>query len=545
MTLFTSFFFALLISMLLVPTLRRRALWLGLIDTPDPRKVHKRLVPRSGGLAIVAGALLPIMLWFPGDPLLRDVLSGGLIIAIFGYFDDRLDLDYRIKFVGQALAAVVAMHGGLLMNVWPFIGIDPVSPLLAAPVTFLFLLGVTNALNFSDGLDGLAGGISLVTLGAIAFIAYASEGYGVALMAIAIMGGVCGFLRYNNYPAVIFMGDTGSQFLGFMTAGLAIVLTQHLDTALNPALVLLLLGLPVLDLLSVMFWRVRRGQSPFRPDRSHFHHRLLDHGFRHYEAVATIYVAQALLVLAALPVRFEADTVVVGIYVTASVAILGFFRWARVTDWQLRAPPPPGQFVERRNLWIRRLEWLPHWSARGVELGVAGMMMLAAVSAVPGSRLLSLISLAAGGALVLSLILGGRWRRHLRRGALYVSALIAVFILQSGPGHHAVVSDLFLNGFTLLIAVALVAAIRVTRRERFSTSPLDILILLFVIVALVVNERGADTPGALDVDEAVARLAVLFYAAELLFSKGNRYLNALSGMAGVAMLAVGVRASLG
>jgi UDP-GlcNAc:undecaprenyl-phosphate GlcNAc-1-phosphate transferase len=544
MNLFTAFFFALVISMLLVPPLRRHAVWLGLMDAPDSRKVHVERIPRSGGLAIVIGALLPIAMWFPGDPLLRGLTVGGLIIVLFGYLDDRFDLDFRIKFLGQTLAALAAMQGGLLIDVWPFLGIDPVPNYVAWPVTFGFLLGITNAINFSDGLDGLAGGISLVTLGAIAFIAYASGGQGVTLMAIAIMGGLCGFLRYNNYPALIFMGDAGSQFLGFMTGGLAVVLTQHLDTALNPALVLLLVGFPILDTLSVMFWRMRSGISPFHADRNHFHHRLLDLGFRHYEAVATIYVIQGVMVMAALPVRFESDYVVVGLYLLCAAVVVGFFRLTRVQGWALRRPLEPGESVERRNLWLRRVPWLPEVSARTVEFGVAGMMLLAGVAPISAGVPLALLCLPAGVGLLASLVLSGRWRRVVRRASLYVAGLVTVFVLQAAIT-EGLVAEAALNGLALLVVGALVIAIRLTRRDRFTTTPLDVLILLFVVVALLVNEGGDPGLRQIDVDEAVARLAVLFYSTELLLSKGNRYVNLLSAVAGVSMLVVGIRAAAG
>lgn len=567
MSLFTSFLFALMTSMLLVPVLQRYAQRLGLIDTPDPRKVHERLVPRSGGVAIVAGALLPIVLWAPADSLLAHLMLGAMVIVLFGLVDDRQELDYRLKFAGQALAALIAMRGGLLIEVWPFFGIEPVPAVLSYPTTFLFLIGVTNAINFSDGLDGLAGGISLVTLGAIAFIAGtpagqnvtqtalelmvgdAEQGRDIALYAIAIIGGLCGFLRYNNYPAQIFMGDTGSQFLGFMTAGLAVALTQHFDTALNPAIVLLLFGLPILDTFSVMIWRMRTGQSPFRPDRKHFHHRLLDMGFKHYEAVATIYVVQAVLVLCALAVRFSADIVVVSIYVLGCALIVVGFRVARVTDWRLRQPPRAGEFVERRNLWLRGMPWLHPVSVWMVEAGFAALVALAAFSPLDFAPGVGLVSIVAGTGLLLTLRLSGRRRRLLRRITLYGAAVLAVFVLETADaGGVGLVPKLSVNVLTLALVAALVVAIRVTRRSRFTTSPLDILILLFVVVVLLL---GADDPtpltpvgAVLDQDQAVARLAVLFYATELLSSKGNRYLNLLSGAAGSCLLLIGLRGIL-
>ena len=275
MTLFSSFFISLLVSMLLVPPLVRLSARLGLVDVADNRKVHEGVIPRSGGIAIVVGALVPLLIWWPDQKLLRALTLGALVIFVFGIMDDRRGLHYAWKFFGQLLAAGIVVGAGLRIEIVPFMGIDPVSVWFSVPLTILFIVGVTNAINLSDGLDGLAAGTSLVALAAIAWMFFQVQAISLALITLATLGGVCGFLRYNNHPAVIFMGDTGSQFLGFVTAGLAIILTQRTNPALNPGLLLLLLGLPILDTLTVMVWRIRSGRSPFLPDRNHFHHRLL------------------------------------------------------------------------------------------------------------------------------------------------------------------------------------------------------------------------------------------------------------------------------
>ena len=152
------------------------------------------------------------------------------------------------------------------------------------------LVGITNAINLSDGLDGLAGGVTFLSLAAIAVLTYIAVDAGFMLLAtMSIMGSILGFLRFNTFPARIFMGDGGSQFLGFSAGVLAILLTQSSNTALSPALPLLILGLPILDTLMVMGERIYEGRSPFVADRKHIHHRLLALGFHHYEAVVTIY----------------------------------------------------------------------------------------------------------------------------------------------------------------------------------------------------------------------------------------------------------------
>src|SRR5215813_11727078 len=192
MTLFTSFFMALIGSMLLVPIMISWSGQLHLMDLPDARKVHVGSIPRSGGVAIVVGAAIPLAIWFPKDHMLLGVLSGGIILALFGFLDDRRGLSYQWKFLGQIVAVGFALAGGLRFEQVPFMGIDAVPAFISYPLTALFLLGVTNAINFSDGLDGLAGGISLLTLAAITWLAYQASGVDLALTALAVMGGICG-----------------------------------------------------------------------------------------------------------------------------------------------------------------------------------------------------------------------------------------------------------------------------------------------------------------------------------------------------------------
>ncbi|MEO1574577.1 MAG: MraY family glycosyltransferase, partial [Pseudomonadota bacterium] len=330
MTLFSTFFIALLVSMLLVPPLVRISPRLGLVDIADDRKVHSGAIPRSGGIAIVIGALVPLLIWWPEERMLQALTLGALVIFVFGVLDDRKGLHYAWKFFGQFLAVAIVVAAGVRISVVPFFGIDEVSPWLSIPLTVGFIVGVTNAINLSDGLDGLAAGTSLIALTALAWMFYQNQSMSMALVTLAALGGVCGFLRYNNHPAIIFMGDTGSQFLGFTASVLAILLTQVANTALNPALLLLLLGLPILDTVTVMIWRLRNGRSPFLPDRNHFHHRLLDFGLHHYEAVSFIYIAQAIMVLAGYLLRYEGDAVVVGAYLGLAGVVLVGFRLGRV-----------------------------------------------------------------------------------------------------------------------------------------------------------------------------------------------------------------------
>ncbi|THB69784.1 MAG: undecaprenyl/decaprenyl-phosphate alpha-N-acetylglucosaminyl 1-phosphate transferase, partial [Gammaproteobacteria bacterium] len=314
MLLFPSFILAMFISMLLIPPLIRFAPRIGLVDIPDERKVHVNAIPRVGGVAMVIAALVPMLLWLPKSQEFVIFLISVAIIYFFGVWDDRSDLNYKIKFFGQILAVVlVVIIGGVQIRYIPFMGLEPIAQWISIPLTIFTLLGITNAMNLVDGLDGLAGGTTLIGFGAIGLLSYISTestGSGnpyIALIAISIMGSTLGFLRFNTHPARIFMGDTGSQFLGFAIGTLAIMVTQQDDMPYNPGIPLILLCWPIFDTLMVMFIRICQGKSPFVADKNHIHHRLLALGLDHYEVVFVIYLVQAILATIAFSLRNYAD----------------------------------------------------------------------------------------------------------------------------------------------------------------------------------------------------------------------------------------------
>ena len=214
---------------------------------------------------------------------------------------------------GSAATVTVQVYGGVVIRFVPLWGLEPLPDYVAIPFTAFALIGITNAVNLADGLDGLAGGITLLSLGIIGILAYPTGDANVPLAAIAVIGSIVGFLRFNTYPARIFMGDGGSQFLGFSAGVLVVMLTQTSNSALSPALPLLILGLPIVDTGIVMAQRIREGRSPFSPDKNHIHHRLLALGLHHYEAVFVIYALQTLLVATAYFVRYESDWLILAL----------------------------------------------------------------------------------------------------------------------------------------------------------------------------------------------------------------------------------------
>ena len=290
----------------LVGALARR---LGMLDMPGGRRVHPRPIPRPGGLAIaVAFGSAIFSFWLidrvAGHPFLipEEVRSprftltaiAAVLGMAIGLVDDLLELRARWQFLGQVIVAAVIVLAGIHID---FVN-DPLSDRLielsfpvAVAFTMLWIVGMNNALNFIDGLDGLAAGvaaIAAVTLGGLALLPQVSEPF-VAWMGFSLAGAIAGFLLFNFHPARLFLGTTGVVFLGTMLAVLSVFGTAKVAAAL------LVLGVPIIDTFYVLIRRMLTGQPPFAPDRGHFHHRLLDVGLTHQQAVLLIYGMTALL----------------------------------------------------------------------------------------------------------------------------------------------------------------------------------------------------------------------------------------------------------
>ena len=211
---FFSFITSLFICMALIPPLQLNAGRWSFMDLPGERKVHANPIPRIGGMAFGFGTLLSILFWVPQDPIIAPVLVSALIILGFGIWDDRANLNYRSKLVGQLVAVfVVVVIGQIRFEQIPFFYQEEAPLWLTVPLTIIFLVGASNAVNLSDGLDGLAGGLAFLSFAGIAYLSYLSHDLTILVLASGFLGGLLGFLRYNTYPARIFMGDAGSQLL--------------------------------------------------------------------------------------------------------------------------------------------------------------------------------------------------------------------------------------------------------------------------------------------------------------------------------------------
>jgi len=296
-----------LIALILTPTVRALAMKVGAIDVPkDDRRMHTDSVPRMGGLAIFFGFFLSVLLFVPMTVQLWRMLLGAAIIVVLGIFDDIYTLGAKFKLVIQIIAAMVVVLGedGLVIEILSNPNIfspDPYWELgwLSIPMTVVWIVGMTNAVNLIDGLDGLACGVSSISSLTLLVIALLVGEPGVALLVAALAGGCLGFLPYNLNPAKIFMGDTGSTFLGYVLGCISIQGLFKMYTLISFVVPFLLFGLPIFDTCFAFIRRIAHGQSPMHADRSHVHHRLIDMGFSQKQAVAVLYVITAILGLSA------------------------------------------------------------------------------------------------------------------------------------------------------------------------------------------------------------------------------------------------------
>ncbi|MBQ3441997.1 MAG: undecaprenyl/decaprenyl-phosphate alpha-N-acetylglucosaminyl 1-phosphate transferase [Selenomonadaceae bacterium] len=331
-----TFAVALVVALLVTPLVILLANKTGAMDAPDARKVHKKPIPRIGGLAIYAGFMAAIIFvaarfGFDAESIKETVgltLSGSLIVAV-GLVDDYKNLPAKVKLLGQIIAAAVLV---LIFDVRIDFVTDPFGeyiyfdnlpiPYLAVIVTMFWLVGLTNTVNLIDGLDGLAAGVAAIASFTILLIALEQNFILVAIMTAALAGAAVGFLKYNFHPAQIFMGDTGSMFLGFMLAGISV--TGAVKSVATIALIvpIFALGLPILDTTFAIVRRVRGGVPIFKPDKGHLHHRLLSVGFTQCQAVLLMYVISALFGLSAIALTAVSYQIAVLILFVVVVAII-------------------------------------------------------------------------------------------------------------------------------------------------------------------------------------------------------------------------------
>jgi len=504
----------------LIPVCSSLAVRLHILDIPNERKVHSRPIPRSGGIAMAMGTLLPILLTLPFDSFLKSMVLGCWIVVLFGLLDDSRNLPYKYKFAAQVAAAlVVILYGGVRIDhLGSFLPQGTDLPVwLSIPLTAVVIVGVTNAINLSDGLDGLAGGISILTFLCIAYLSFLSNDTTITLLSIAVIGAIFGFLRFNTYPANLFMGDSGSQFLGFLAVSLCLKLTQT-DSSLSRLLPLMLMGLPILDTLSVMIERIAEGKSPFLPDKKHLHHRFVRLGLSHAETVSVLYLLQSVLVTSAFLLRSQNEWLILFLCLAFGFTVIFGLAAAEKAGRQVRWNRFTDEFFRKK---IRTLKerYVLIWTSFVVcEKGLPLLLLLTVLmpTEVPGY-----VSYLAMGLVILiglTWFVKREWLGGSLRLGLYLFIPYAVYLsekeIHEWIGERVLTTYNLLFGFMVLF---IILTLKFTRRQKgFKTTPLDFLILF---VALVVPNLPDAQIRSFNMSLMATKIIVFFFGYEVLMGE--------------------------
>ena len=516
MYLFFSYAGALFVTIALMPILIRYAGPWQLVDEPNPRKVHADPIPRCGGIGLAVGVFVSVVLWVDWDVHVAAVLAGLATVAAVGFWDDRTSLGYLPKLVGHFAAAALLVAGGVSFTHLPLMGLEPVSPLLGGAVTMVFVVAVTNAVNLSDGLDGLAAGSTLISLAVIAALSFTGDGSSLLLIAAALAGGIMGFMRFNTHPAIVFLGDGGSYLLGFAVAALTVLLLKDVNAGLSPVVALLIPGLPLVDMIWVALDRAFNGRSPFLPDAGHFHHRLLAVGLAHHDAVGIYYLIHCLLAVGAVALAYEADWIVLSFFLGLWVGLAGLHIAIRNKRFIFKRPiltlvlaPVTGSTGKDRRRTIDS----------AISLGFAAFVGLSLlnIDAVPSG--IAMVPAAMVVALLASLAIAQIRFDAVIRFCIHGAALIVVYL---SAGNNLLTwyppAVQFLHLALLLALVAF--SMRHDGLENFRLTTFDSLLVITVtVLALVFAPRIGGFPLA----EFVTKAAMLLYIAEYVFRGGSTW----------------------
>lgn len=382
------FLAAAVLTYYLTPVVRELALRWGAMDVPSGRKSHERAVPTMGGLAmffafftVLSFAVLGHALWFRHSPFLQFRLDhlffGALPLTLIGILDDKRRINYKWKLAVQILTGLLMLRFGYRISgvTNPFTGETIALGFLSGPLTVLWFLFIINAINFMDGVDGLAAGVSLIALMTLFAVSLYLHNLQIALLSAILAGAIVGFFRYNFYPASVFMGDTGSLFLGFLIAFISLCGAQKSSTAVALAVPVVILGLPILDAIFAVArrwsseWthaksfseRVFSWRRIFYPDLGHIHHRLLALGLTKPQAVVFLYLVALGFGLTGFALTAARYYQIALILLYMAVVFFIAFRKFPVTGQSLgvfEAPAPPGRpvFEQKRetSLWQGR-----------------------------------------------------------------------------------------------------------------------------------------------------------------------------------------------
>jgi len=545
MTIVPTLILSLLTTIVLIPLILRLAVKYELYDVPDERRVHVKPIPRIGGIAMSIGVFISLLLYGPLDTTMRAYLAGAVNIVVISLYDDLKGLDFKVKFAAQIAAAIIAvayggvrvanlgdlLPAGMVLNEW-----------IAVFLTIVAIVGVTNAINLADGLDGLAGGICLLCFICIGYLAYLEENANIVIAATALSGVIFGFLRFNTHPAVLFMGDTGSQLLGFSAGFLSLSLTQG-QTALSPLLPLIILGFPILDTVMVMSERIAGGRSPFVADKNHFHHKLMRIGFFQTEAVFLIYIIQAFMVVSAYLLRYHSEWLILGLYLVFSSVIVTVFYLACNRDWKMPRSHFIDNVVKMRLKKLKESGFFIRIIFKPVEIGITLLLILLCFVSTQPPVYLSISS--AFAVVVFSLVwfFKREWAKRLLLLLLYLFIPFMIYLSETNNESWInQMNETVLNAYNLSFFVLGglgLLVLRVTRRRNgFRVTPMDFLVLFVAVGIFFLPELWAGFR------LSAIKTIILFFTYEIIMGESRDKIGTVALSAVIAFSIVAVRGLL-
>jgi UDP-GlcNAc:undecaprenyl-phosphate GlcNAc-1-phosphate transferase len=516
-----------------------------IMDIPDDRKIHCDPVPRIGGVAMAIGAFIPIILWAPPDKFVKAILLGAGLLVVFGLIDDIKNIGFKLKFAGQTIAAlVVIIYGGLQIK---SLGIlipagFPLPDWLSIPLTLVVIVAVTNAINLSDGLDGLAGGITLLTFLCIGYLSYLIKFQAIEVTSVAMVGAIFGLLRYNTHPATVFMGDAGSQLLGFVAITASLALTQN-SNQLSPILPLLVIGFPVIDTVFVIAKRILKKRSPFNADKNHLHHKFIELGFYHSESVILIYILHAIMVSMAFVFRNESAWFHLCLYILFAALILAFIFSANRIGWQVKRYALIDKIIKGKLKSLREEQTIIRFSFKAVEIGFIFLLLFTCFLPEHIHIYFSISSLALLGFILLAWQIKKEWISIVIEISIFLMIPFLIYLSETDVGYlsNSTLIKAYSLSFAFLVFFVLLT-LKFTRRRGFKTTPTDCLIL---IIAFVVPNLPDEKIRYWQMGFVATKIIVLFFTYEIL--KGELRLNTerLSAAGILALLVISIRGFIG
>ena len=494
---------AIFLSMLLVPVASRFAYKVGAIDIPKHRSSHAIATPRLGGLAIAISLAFSCLFYLPLNAYLLAFVGGLFVVVLTGVIDDIFQISPRLKFLGQIAAAVIFVYfsGVTIYHIGSIVGTGDIGlGKFSFAFTVFCLVGGMNAFNLCDGLDGLAGGLSLIAAVFFAYFAWSAHLISLLVIALILIGATLGFLRFNAYPARIFMGDSGSLMLGYVLSVLLASLVQAAPTLPVPGLVLVI-ALPLLDTLFVMGRRVRYGHSPFLPDRRHLHHLLVELGLPHPVTVAVIYLIMLTFGLLSILLSEQSDWLMFVSLLSVGCALFLVVSLLQKRGFRIKSKRLRSKSSYRQFEWFKKIEGWLKTSSKSIGILVVLLLILPAfvgpLIELNGRQTLSL-------ALISILMAGYSWQgsagdRSILSGIVYLA--IWVLLLIYGLSNAMLPSwlGLYISITASLVLVwVLLKMFFSDHKEIVFTSGFELLILFFVwFVPFVVLEEMKLPPNIL------------------------------------------------